>query len=130
MQLRPADRAGRHQSACLATTPVPQSGHPDWGRGRFSLLTLKWRAQKAEGQRAHNSLGSGNARVSLEPVDTLSQKEREERGRFLAKGRARKPVRPLDQAQLLASIRQRRSFCPNDYDLPDSLLVLREDRER
>ena len=66
----------------------------------------------------------------VEQVDTLSQKEREELGRFLAKGMARKQVRAMDQAQLLASIRQRRSFCPNDYDLPDPLLVLREDHER
>jgi hypothetical protein len=66
----------------------------------------------------------------VEQVDTLSQKEREELGRFLAKGMARKQVRPLDQAQLLASIRQRRSFCPNAYDLPGSLQVLREDRRR
>ena len=63
-------------------------------------------------------------------VETLSEKEREELGRFLAKGMARKQVRAVDQAQLLTSIRQRRSFCPNDYDLPDSLLVLREDRGR
>jgi hypothetical protein len=49
-------------------------------------------------------------------------------GRILADPRSMKQL--LDQAHLLASIRQRRSFCPNDYDLPDSLLVLREDRGR
>ena len=66
----------------------------------------------------------------VEQVDTLSQKEREDLGRILAQGMARKQVRPLDQVQLLARIRQRRSFCPNDCDLRDSLLVLREDRRR
>jgi hypothetical protein len=38
----------------------------------------------------------------VEQVDTLSQKEREELGRFLTKGMARKQVCPLDQAQLEA----------------------------
>ena len=66
----------------------------------------------------------------VEQVDTLSQKEREELGRFLAGSRVRQQVSPVDQAQLLAHIRRRRSFCPADYDLPDSLLVLREDRGR
>ena len=66
----------------------------------------------------------------VEQVDTLSQVEREDLRRFLGKGRARKQVRSLDQAHLLASIRQRRSFCPSDYDLPGSLQVLREDRGR
>ena len=66
----------------------------------------------------------------VEQVNTLSQTEREELDRFLAKSLVRTQVRPLDQAQLLAGIRRRRSFCPADYDLPDSLLVLREDRGR
>jgi hypothetical protein len=66
----------------------------------------------------------------VEQVNTLSQKEREELGRFLAESTVRKQMRPVDQAQLLASIRHRRSFCPADNDLPDSLLVLREDRGR
>ena len=66
----------------------------------------------------------------VEQVNTLSQEERAELGRFLAESRAGKEVRPVDQAQLLASIRRRRSFCPADYDLPDSLMVLREDRGR
>jgi hypothetical protein len=66
----------------------------------------------------------------VEQVNTLSQKEREELGRFLAESMVRKQVRPVDQAQLLASIRRRRPFCPADHDLPDSLLVLREGRRR
>ena len=66
----------------------------------------------------------------VEQVNTLSQEERAELGRFLAESRVGKQVRLVDQTQLLASIRRRRSFCPADYDLPDSLMVLREDRGR
>ena len=66
----------------------------------------------------------------VEQVNTLSQEERAELSRFLAESGVGKKVRPVDQAQLLASIRRRRSFCPADYDLPDSLMVLREDRGR
>ena len=66
----------------------------------------------------------------VEQVNTLSQEERAELGRILAESRVGKQVRLVDQAQLLASIRRRRSFCPADYDLPDSLMVLREDRGR
>jgi hypothetical protein len=66
----------------------------------------------------------------VEQVRKLSPEERNELKRLLSEGADPDEAVGAEQARLLGAIRQRRSFCPAEHELPESVVLLREDRGR